>query len=136
MTDVYFIDGQAVNGRDDWRHQPIPATPQSRVEGGFPGVGERFVSKGPIQPDDLVVTGFIEGAGASREARIIAMHNNIKAENVRKTSGATYTVKIHNHEWSNMELVEFNTTGLLKGIVENGIAKVRIPVRYAWRGLR
>jgi hypothetical protein len=135
VPNPYTIDAVAVNSRVDWRHQYLPGPPESRQENTFPGIGERFAVVGPTLPPDLIVSGFIEGAGATRHAAIQALNANLATENARR--GTLHTVACHGFSLVHCDLVEFRTVGNLFPIAQgDGSFKVAIGVRYAWRQLR
>ncbi len=135
---IYKIDGVLVNDRIDWRHRIVPSRPQSRRREQFAGIPELIEVKGPQMPTSaVVVTGHLEGTGATAEAAVTAVMTAIETAAAMQASAATKTITIHTKTYSNCVLANFEVLSAepIAVAMSDGTAKVLELVRYTWTPL-
>lgn len=132
----YLIDGNAVNARTDFTHDVVPGPPQSRRVEQFPGIAELTVNKGPVLPPKIVVTGFLEAEGETIAECVDLLHAQILTENSRRENTSLFTITVHDEEFEDCELANFEVAGQWRPVqVADGVKLTR-AVRWTWQQLR
>jgi len=134
---TYEIDSVAVNTRTDWRHSLLPGPPQGQRETQYPGVAERHITTGPSMPDDVIITGHIEGSSAvSADAAIAVLDAALQTHGARRSATSTSTVTYRGQSYTNCRLVDFQPMGPVVRVQNDSTYNVRQLVRFTWRRLK
>jgi hypothetical protein len=71
------IDDSPINTRTDWMHLENPDEPQDEAMNYFPGVPQWILARGPLMPQPIDLTGFIQGTDPTDlNLAIIDLANN------------------------------------------------------------
>ena len=123
---VYEIDSSAVNQRNDWRHQRQPAQLAARRVDGFPGDPNRYLTKGPLRPRTIRVSGILT------DSTWAGLYGQLDTYESMQADDTTHSVSIHGVTYSNMDLAAFRQTGRHR---PDGDGNVRVPVEFTWQQL-
>ena len=134
MSHAYLIDDQPVNAREDWRHQIIPGNLSARSAESFPGDAKRYIVKGDVLPDSVVITGFLEAA------TLIDLRAEVATYTAMQGATTLKSISINDVPFTGMDLRRFEVAGKIQGCIRYTIAPdenpqgVRQAVRFIWEG--
>lgn len=132
----YVVDGNPVSTRADWRHTLIPAMPQTARASAFPGIGERFVIRDVPMPGGVMVIGYLEGSGASDGAAMTALHDQLKAWGIKRSTKTLHSVRVHLTTLPEAYVDAFDIIGPViafdPGNLASGHVAVQQLVRWVW----
>ena len=101
----FLVNGNLVNTRTDWRHLLLPGPVMSRTEHHFPGVAQRFVTKGDVYAPDIILVGFLELEASSADLAISGLMDIEELWGEYKATGP-HTITYAGKSYENVELLE------------------------------
>ncbi|MEM8781892.1 MAG: hypothetical protein AAGE65_03460 [Planctomycetota bacterium] len=121
----FKVDGNAVNNRPDWRHQPPVYAPSSLRFEGFPGTGATVAVQGPLRGVTFTVEGWLQGSDFAE------LHAATKAASAWLIG--THRVEIQGQVYDGMVLSRPLSPSRPLAFKEGGVIKVRSFVRFVWQ---
>ena len=137
---IYTVDGNSVNARTDWMHQPIPRVPQTSRKGMFPGVAELFVIADVAMPGGHRVFGSLQSVSSSIAAAASGLHTQVNDWSVKRSTRTLHTLVIHGTPMTNAYLDQFEILGRItpfkSAAVPDGQYGLLLPVMFVWMTLK
>jgi len=128
----YSINGNTINAREYWRHEPVAGGLTGRRQEVFPGDGNIYLTIDEPKPNGVVITGFIEAANLAQ------LQSNIDAQAARLAHTSLSTVLVNGVTFLYQHLAEFEAGPRVIPFIDpdDGLEKVMRAVRYTWQGVR
>jgi len=137
---IYTVDGNPINARIDWVHQPIARSPQSSRKGVFPGLAEMFVIADVAMPGGQRVRGMLQAVSSSIAAAASNLHTQIETWSIRRSTRTLHSVVVHATSLTSAYLDQFLVLGGVQPfqseVVGSGQFGLLLPVEFVWMTLR